>query len=478
MTVSRPHRARRGRPAGRAGRAAGGSSRGGPTQARLLAVRVLERVERGAAFADLALHAGLRSGGLGVRERALATELVCGTLRWRGRLDWLLGRVLQRPVESLESPVRSLLRLGAYQIAFLESVPAPAAVDQAVRGARAIGVERAAGLVNAALRRLAREHREIPLPSLADDPVGHLVHALSIPDWLARRWLASFGPEEAAALAAACNQVPPLTVRANPLATSQGALVDELRPRWPEVRPTRFSAAGAVLGRGGNPAADPAFAAGRFSVQDEGSQLVVALLDPQPGERVLDTCAAPGAKATAAAERVGASGRVVALDRHPRRLGLVGREARRLGLANLELHAADARLELGPAGDAAAFDRVLVDAPCSGLGTLRRNADLRWRAAPGDSEALAPAQLALLRRAALALRPGGALVYSTCTLACEENESVVRAFLAGAAGFRLAPRSTVPLAVQPLLDEDGFLRTLPHRHDTDGFFAARLERMP
>jgi 16S rRNA (cytosine967-C5)-methyltransferase len=469
-------RARRGRPAGRAGRAAGGTPGGGPTRARLLALRVLERVERGAAFADLALHAGLRSGGLGVRDRALATELVCGTLRWRGRLDWLLARVIPRPFESLESPVRTLLRLGAYQIVFLEGVPAPAAVDQAVRAARAIGVERAAGLVNAALRRLAREHASIALPSLEDDPVGHLTHALSLPEWLARRWLEAFGPAEAAALAAACNEVPPLTVRANALRGDRDALLEALRPRWPEARPCAFAPAGIVLGRGGNPAADPAFAEGRFAVQDEGSQLVVALLDPQPGERVLDACAAPGAKATAIAERVAPAGRVLAVDRHPRRLALVGREARRLGLENLDLLAGDASRELGPAVPPAAFDRVLVDAPCSGLGTLRRNPDLRWRARPDGGLALAPLQLALLRRAAVALRPGGTLVYSTCTLAAEENEAVVRSFLAETRAFRLAPREAAPAALHALLDAEGFLHTFPHRHGADGFFAARMER--
>ncbi|HVH05029.1 MAG TPA: 16S rRNA (cytosine(967)-C(5))-methyltransferase RsmB [Myxococcota bacterium] len=474
----RPRRARRGRPAGRAGMAAGGPERGGPSRARLLALRVLERVERGAAFADLALHAGLRNGGLGVRDRALATELVYGTLRWRGRLDWLLAQVIPRPIESLEPPVRSLLRLGAYQIVFLAGIPEAAAVDQSVRAARAIGVERAAGLVNAALRRLAREHAQLVPPTLEADPLAHLVHGLSLPEWIARRWLDRFGPAEAAALAAASNAVPPLTVRAAGVgAHDRDALLEELSARWPDARPTRYAPRGIVLGRGGNPAADPAFAAGRFAVQDEGSQLVVALLGAKPGESALDTCAAPGGKAAALAEDVGALGRVVAVDVHARRLALLGREARRLGLGNLGIHAADARGDLSPIAPPASFDRVLVDAPCSGLGTLRRNPDLRWRARPDDAEALGALQLALLRRAALALRRGGALVYSTCTLTFEENEAVVNAFLAEAPGFAVAPRDALPAPLRELAGDDGFLRTFPHRHDADGFFAARLERV-
>jgi 16S rRNA (cytosine967-C5)-methyltransferase len=475
--VTAARRARRGRPAGRAGLAAGGPARGGPSRARLLALRVLERVERGAAFADLALHAGFRNGGLGVRDRALATELVYGTLRWRGKLDWLLAQVIPRPFDTLEPPVRSLLRLGAYQIVCLAGIPEAAAVDQSVRAARAIGVDRAAGLVNAALRRLAREHATLSPPSLAADPLAHLVHALSLPEWIAERWLETFGPEEAAALASASNAVPPLTVRAaGASAGERDALLSELQKRWPDARPTRYAPRGIVLGRGGNPAADPAFAAGRIAVQDEGSQIVVALLDPQPGESALDVCAAPGGKAAAIAENVGARGRVVAIDVHARRLALLGREARRLGLGNLGIHAADARGDLSPVAPAGSFDRVLVDAPCSGLGTLRRNPDLRWRARPGDSEALAGLQLAILRRAALALRPCGALVYSTCTLTSEENEAVVQAFLAESPEFRIAPRESLPEAVRELAGDDGFVRTFPHRHDADGFFAARLER--
>ena len=197
-----------------------------------------------------------------------------------------------------------------------------------------------------------------------------------------------------------------------------------------------------------------------------------------PGERVLDVCAAPGAKATALAEAVGPRGSVLALDRHSRRLDLVARDARRLGIDWLTARVYDASRDLAPIAPARSFDRVLVDAPCSGLGTLRRNPDARWRVRPEQVADLASAQFALLERAAAALRPGGALVYSTCTLSPGENEAVVRAFLAGGSGFRVAAREAHPGAVRPLLDADGFLRCWPHRHGTDGFFAARLERTP
>jgi 16S rRNA (cytosine967-C5)-methyltransferase len=353
-------------------------------------------------------------------------------------------------------------------------VPDAAAVSQSVQLARATGLGRASGLVNAALRRLAREQAAIALPALAADPIGHLVHALSFPKWIAERWIRSFGPAEAAALAAASNGAPPRTLRANRLRGGRDALVAELRERFPDASACRFAPDGLTLGRRGDPSADPAFRDGRMTVQDEASQLVVELLDPQPGERVLDACAAPGAKATAIAERVGPAGWVLACDRHERRLGLVARDAERLGLANVRVEVADATTAAERAD--ALFDRILVDAPCSGLGALRRNPDARWRVSPESIDALASLQRAILAAVATRLRPGGTLVYSTCTLSREENEDVIESTLARVPSLRRAPREAAPQALAPLIGDDGALRCWPHRHDTDGFFAARLER--
>lgn len=299
MQRSRP---RRGRPAARERQGEGRPP--APTRTRVLALRVLERVQRAGAYADLLLHASLARSPLSAPDRAFATELVYGTLRWRGRIDHMLRRCLDRDLERLEPLVATALRLGAYQILFAERVLVSAAVDESVRCVRALGAERSTGLVNAVLRRLAHEHAQMPLPELADDPLGHLMHALSLPQWIAARWIEAFGADEAAALAAACNQIPPLCVRANPLAGSRDALLAELATRYPEARACRFARHGIVLGQRGNPSLDPAFREGRFTVQDEASQLVVDLLDPAPGERVLDACAAPGGKASAIAERV------------------------------------------------------------------------------------------------------------------------------------------------------------------------------
>jgi 16S rRNA (cytosine967-C5)-methyltransferase len=439
-------------------------------------LRVLERVERSGAYADLALHSALTRSDLAASDRALTTDLVCGTLRWRGRLDFLLAHVLERDPAKLEPRVAQLLQLGAYQLTIADRIHPAAAVDQTVRTARAAGLERAAGLVNAVLRRLAREHSEIALPSLESDPLGHLTHALSLPAWLAERWLESWGAEAAAALARASNEVPPLTVRVNPLRAEREPLLAALREHFPEARACRFAPEGIVLGRGGNPGREPAFLEGRFTVQDEASQLVAVLLGARAGERILDLCAAPGTKTTAIAERLGEAGEVVAADRNPRRLALVGRDARRLGLANVTTREIDGTGPLASLAGPRPFDRVLVDAPCSGLGTLRRNPDARWRVRRSDLPRLAEIQHALLCNAASVLRPGGTLVYSTCTLTKEENEAVVDAFLGEAKDFRRKPPAALPEGLLPLVAEDGFLRSLPHVHGTDGFFAAALER--
>lgn len=437
---------------------------------------MLERVERAGAYADLSLHGALSRSGLSAPDRAFVTDLVYGTLRWRGKLDFYLQHFLDQHLEKLEPLVATALRLGAYQLLQTDRVPTVAAVDQSVRCIRAAGVERATGLVNAVLRKLAANRAAVELPSLDDDPVGHLTHALSIPEWLAERWITRYGAEGAAALAQASNDPPPLTVRVNRRTDDRASLLEELRERFPEARACRFARDGIVLGRKGNPAHDPAFVAGRYTVQDEASQLITALLDPQPGERVLDLCAAPGGKTTAIAERTGPTGTTFAIDRHPRRLGLVRRAARRLGLAEIETATRDASrpiVDLAPEGG---FDRVLVDAPCSGLGTLRRNPDARWRVRPGDSARLAEVQLSLLRNAAAVVRPGGTLVFSACTVLPEENEEIADAFVKSASEFEQVAPDRVPEEVRPVVGPDGFLRTLPHEHDADGFFGARFER--
>ena len=256
------------------GRGNGPRKTAGPTAPRLIAIRVVERVQRAGAYADLALHHALVQSRMPAADRGLATELVYGTLRWRGRLDYLISRALDKDLGKLEPLVTSALRVGTYQIFFSDRIPDNAAVDEAVRCVRALGIERATGLVNAVLRRLSREGKSYTLPTLEDDALGHLVHACSLPEWLAKRWLDQYGAEDAAELAQVMNEPAPLTVRANRTRTTRDELLKDLLARYPDAKICRYAPDGLVLGRKGDVGQDPRLLAGDMSVQDEASQLI------------------------------------------------------------------------------------------------------------------------------------------------------------------------------------------------------------
>jgi 16S rRNA (cytosine967-C5)-methyltransferase len=438
--------------------------------ARGIALGVLVRVERDRAFADLALHAALQDTALPRADRALATELAYGTLRLRGRLDAALAQVVDRPLRTLELKLHNLLRLGAYQLLALRSVSAAAAVSQTVDLAREIGLERATGLINAVLRSLARLGPELRFPSLDTDPVGHLRDYGSLPEWLAERWVRELGPASAAALAVACTQPPPRTVRCSP-GVDREALAARLGGR-----PCTFAPDG-ITDLRVDPARDPGFERGEHTVQDEASQLVPLLLGARPGDRVVDCCAAPGTKTVQLAQQVGPGGEVVALERHSARIPLIHRAARRLGLRNVRALERDATRSFDLQG-AMFFRGILVDAPCSGLGTLRRNPDARWSLRAEDIPRCAERALGLLRSAARYVEPGtGALVYSVCTFTPEETADVVEQFLKLEPEFRRDDaRPWLPASAHVLVDRMGALRTLPHVHGCDGFFAQRLVR--
>jgi len=443
-----------------------------PSPARAAAARVLERVLTDGAFADLALEAELGRRKLSARDAALATELVYGTLRWQRYLDWILAPHSRRPLDALDPAPLVLLRLTAYQIACLERVPAFAAVNDAVSLARPPGAKPGvAEFVNAVLRSLARRGLREREPKPPADPVDALATRCSFPTWLAARWVARYGVGEAEALMRALNKRPPLTLRANTLRTTREALAGRLeKEEGLAARPTVHAPEGLVAGHGGRPGDWRAFADGACAVQDEASMLVARLLEPQPGETVADVCAAPGTKTTHLAQLMDNRGRVLAFDPQPARLALVGEAAARLGVTIVQTLGGTVETLAPEFG--AACDAVLVDAPCSNLGVLRRNPEVKWRRRPEDLLASAARQGAILAAAATMVRPGGRLVYATCSLEPEENDDVARAFLAARPDFRLDPAAAFPLP----LDPDGVLRCWPDRHDTDGFTAVRFRR--
>ncbi len=464
------------RPAGSRGSGRGVPRRAAPpgaADARTVAHDVLVRVETTAAFADVLL--ARRVGALPPRDRALATDLTYGTLAWQGRLDYHLRGLVRGAMEGLDPPVRAALRLGLYQLLFLDRVPPYAAVDASVRLASVAG-HGAAGLVNAVLRRAARAGRDgLALPD-GGDTFERLAVEWSHPRWLVERLAAQVPAVELPALLAAQNRRGAVTVRVNPARTTRDMLAAELGGAGAKVAPARWAPGALVVARDAGRLRDgPAFREGRFSYQGEASQLVTALLGLGPGVRVVDACAAPGGKTLQVAELAGPDGLVVALDAQLGGVRRIAADAKRLGLDRVAALVADARRP--PLGGA--FDAVLVDAPCSGLGTLRRHPELRWRRRPADVERLAATQRGLLDGVAPLVRPGGVLVYAVCTPLRAETDEVVAGFVAAHGDFaRDSAAPCLPPAAQDLLEPDGAFRSWPHRHDLDAFYAVRLRRAP
>lgn len=441
---------------------------------RRAAFEILVRIDRDQSFADLLIDRELSVGVYDARDRALLTELVFGVLRRRGTLDYLVDLFSSRRCAKLERGVLTLLRLGLYQMFFLERIPVSAAVNETVKLAR-VFAPRASGFVNAVLRRFDRERAGIAWPDREADPAGFMAAFHSHPRWLAQEWLRRFGADEAEALAAAMSGQPPLTLRVNTLRTTRDALLGSFAADGVEAEPTAWSPVGIQVRSPARPAALPGFGEGLFTVQDESSQLASLFLAPEPGEQVLDLCAAPGGKATHLAQLMENRGELLACDRDGRKLGRIEETAARLGLGIIRTLALDASSPLAPLGDRR-FDRMLVDAPCSGLGVIRRNPESKWRLSPADPPRLAALQGTILRNAADRLAAGGVLLYSTCSTSDEENEAVVDEFVSERGDFVVEDLRALFPGQAPLFTEQGMFRSWPHRHGMDGFFAARLKK--
>lgn len=442
---------------------------------RRLAFDILERVA-GGGYADRTLDATLqRYPQLDPRDRGLCTELVYGVLRQQGRLDYALARCCKQPLAKLENRVLLLLRLGAYQLLCLDRIPDSAAVDTTVQLTRQLQLERATGFVNGILRSLGRGKNALNWPDPAREPLACLEHTLSLPKWLAQRWLKELGAQEAQRLAAALLEPAAFSVRVNTLKTDRDRFLAALTAAGHRGEATRFAPEGIILRERG-PAPLPGDVEGWYQVQDEASMLIAPLLAPHPGETLLDACAAPGGKTTHLAALTGNRATITALDLHPQRVNLVKQGATRLGCAGITARAWDLTTT-SPFLAPASCDGVLVDAPCSGLGVLRRNPEARWRLQPADITVLAERQAMLLHQAALLVKPGGRLVYAVCTITPEETDRQVAAFLARHADFRLQPLAGVVADHwRELLDAQGCLRSWPRHLELDGFFAARFVR--
>lgn len=443
---------------------------------RQLASEILHKVDSQKAYADILLDHAFKRTGLNERDRALLTELTYGTLRWRGKIDARLRPQLRRALTDTDAFIRNLLRVSIYQLFYLDKIPDYAAVNEAVELAKTQRGSKTAGFVNGVLRNLLRQNQISTTTKADDHSVTALAAEYSHPEWLVRRWLEEFGLSETCALMLANNQRAPLVLRVNRLRSSREELLARLLGQAMAASATPWSPDGIRLESSGAVENLPGYADGLFQVQGESSQLVAYLLAPLPGERILDACAAPGGKTTHIAELVKDSGELIALDHSARGVERIRENIARLNLHSIQVTRADTTKELS-GKLSALYDRILVDAPCSGLGTLRSHPEIKWQRQEADIRRLSGLQNKILEGVAGYLKPGGVLVYSTCTLWRDENEQIVENFLAAHKEFELEDAARyLPEAAKHMV-RGGYFQALPQRDNTDGFFAARLRKV-
>ena len=425
-------------------------------KARAAAVKVVFEVNERGAYSNIALAKVLRTENLSDIDRRFCTELVYGTVKIGESIDWIISKYINRPLKKIDPKILAVLRVGMYQIFFLDRVPNSAAVNESVELAKKISIG-SSKFVNAVLRSAVREPDKAKFPT--DDTVEAIALNMFHPQWLVERWIKQFGIEQTKAICTIDNEPPSLTLRVNTLKSNRDELLDKLQQQGIYVKPSTLTEEGIICESAGSLDNLDLLKQGFCQVQDESSMLVAHALDPQAGEFIIDCCAAPGGKTTHIAELMKNTGRILAVDIHEHKIKQIKSNADRLGIKIIEPLMLDAR-EIGDKF-ANKADRVLVDAPCSGLAVLRRKADLRWKKNLKELQDLPKLQLEIINSAANAVKSSGTLVYSTCTLERSENEEIIKVFLESHSDFKLEDMRTL----------------LPHIDGTDGFFIAKLTKI-
>jgi 16S rRNA (cytosine967-C5)-methyltransferase len=457
-----------------------------PPNSRLISLSVLNEVDQDKKTLDHLLNVTFtRIANLPQRDKNLTFTIVYGVLRHRKRLDWILDHFSRTGLDKLDSEVLNILRIGLFQVVYLTRIPASAAVNTAVDLAKTLNKPWLAKFVNAVLRAAVREYRELTPPDMENDPVMAVSIEKSMPQWLVSRWIPRFGLSQTLLLCDIINTIPPLTLRANTLKTTRSALLESMRICARLMEPTVYCPDGVRMDHPEYPVSSPGaspvasmegFREGFFQVQDEAAQLVTLLLDPQPGETVMDACAGMGGKTCHIAQQMKNTGKILALDISPDKLETIHLEISRLGISIVETLVHDISLPAETDRNGK-YDRVLLDAPCSGLGVLRRNPDIKWRASLDRLKCRQIRQIGFLDHISQFVKPSGVLVYAVCSMEPEENEAVVEAFLRDHSIFSIdkSPAGLSP-QIRSLMNSEGHLRTFPHLHGMDGFFAVRFRR--
>jgi len=446
---------------------------------RSIAMHTLMQVARHASFPDILLDVYFKEHSeLDSRDRALITELVYGVLRWQGRLDWIIDQNVNIRPDKVDLAVRLILRLAVYQLLFLDRIPAAAAVHEAVELAKNSQPHHVVRFVNGVLRTISREADNFKKAGPEKNFEKRLAVLYSYPDWLIRRWLAELGSEETESFCNAGNQIAPTSIRVNTLKTTRKELAASFGWLGFSVEEGHFAPEALHLRSIRTDLSSlEQYKRGEFQIQDEASQLIGRLLQPQPGERVLDACAGFGAKSTHLAQLMDNQGEVIALDNQGWKLTRLLENSERLQISCIKPMEIDV-LESQPVGEEFTFDRILLDAPCTGLGVLRRNPDIKWKVKPKDFHRLHRIQKQMLNNVAPLLKSGGVLVYATCTVSTEENNQTVQAFLLEHPNWHAeSARPYLPPRCAGVVSPEGALHTWPHKHGVDGFFAVRLRRI-
>ena len=442
---------------------------------REIALKSLYEINQKGAYSNIVLQNSLDNDELRDIDRSFITELVYGTLKWQLKIDWIIGQFSNIKVKKISPWILNILRLGVYQIVFTDKIPESAACDESVKLAKKYGHSASSGFVNGVLRNIARKADTIKYPNALADPLMYLSIQYSHPEWMVGAWLKRYGFDFTEDLLKANNEVPELCVRANTTRISAEKLVKKLTEAGLEVEKGKYSNEAIIIKSHVSLSKLQEFKNGLFQVQDESSMLVGHILDPRPGETVLDVCSAPGGKATHIAQLMNDKGRVIARDVHLHKIRLIKDAVGRLGLTAVEAELFDAlQFDGNMEGKA---DRVLVDAPCSGLGIIRRKPDIKWARNISDKKEITGLQKKILSNASRYVKDGGILVYSTCTLEPEENENIIRGFLEENREFNTEDiKSFIPSGLKVEAAEKGYIQLYPNIHGVDGFFIAKLRK--
>lgn len=439
------------------------------------ALKVLYDINKSGAYSNIALNKYLEGGKLSNLDKAFITELVYGTLKWRLSIDHIIEQFSSVKIKKLSPWILNVLRLGVYQLVYISKIPESAACNESVNLAKRYGHSASSRYVNAVLRNVARSKDKITYPDRSKDLISYLSVKYSHPDWMVKKWLELFGESFTEELLKSNNDTPPLTVRVNTLKTDKGGLVNALKNEGVETTSAKYIDSALTIDNPSSLTKMEAFVKGLFQVQDESSMMVGRILDPKPGEFVIDVCSAPGGKATHIAELMNNKGRVVARDIHEHKIKLINEAAQRLGIQIIQTEVFDASKQdeklMGKA------DSVLVDAPCTGLGIIRRKPDIKWTRTQNDLKEIVKLQEKILSVSSHYVKPGGVLVYSTCTIEPQENEEMVKAFLKDNKDYSLEDISEfIPGGLAKDTAKEGYIQLYPNIDGIDGFFISKMRR--